>query len=99
MPYGKEAKETVLGEAALQLKPAGWTPGFTVRALPGRLSTLGVLHSKCLSMALLHGRAGRLTAIFGGFRPGQMSFEGATGRGLSCHSRLTLPVIHRYSLH
>ena len=28
-------------------------------------------------MGLLYGRAGRLTACFGGFRPGQMKFEGS----------------------
>ena len=36
----------------------------TVRAHPGRLTTLGASHALC-------GRAGRLTAKNGGFRPGR----------------------------
>ena len=49
---------------------------FTVRARPGCLGALGVLRSiSDFSMALLYGRAGRLTALCGGFRPGQASAE------------------------
>ena len=43
----------------------------SVRARPRRLSALSVSHSKSICMALLYGRAGRLTAENGGFRPGQ----------------------------
>jgi hypothetical protein len=43
----------------------------TVRALSGRLSALSVSHSKSFFMALLYGRAGRLTAQNGGLRRGQ----------------------------
>ena len=48
----------------------------TVRARPGRVSGLCISHSKnTLSAAFLYGRAGRLTAPFGGFRPGQEAQE------------------------
>ena len=42
----------------------------TVRARRRRLSGLSVFHSKSVCMALLYGRAGRLTDQTGGFRPG-----------------------------
>jgi hypothetical protein len=44
----------------------------TVRARPGRLSALSVSHGKSCCMALLYGRAGRLTAPC---RPGQYGGE------------------------
>jgi hypothetical protein len=44
---------------------------YSVRALPRRLSALSVPHSTFFCAALLYGRAGRLTAQNGGFRPGQ----------------------------
>jgi hypothetical protein len=48
-----------------------------VRSLPGRLSALSVFHSYRFCMVLLYGRAGRLTAQNGGFRPGQCeAFQG-----------------------
>jgi hypothetical protein len=43
----------------------------TVRARPGRLSAFRVSHSKLICMAILCGRAGRLTTQHGGFRLGQ----------------------------
>jgi hypothetical protein len=43
----------------------------TVRALPGRLSNLGILHSKSVCVALLYGRRGRSTTFSGGVRHGQ----------------------------
>jgi hypothetical protein len=60
---------------------AGNDNGFylTVRARPGRLSALSV--SQRFSMKIhvvwgfLYGRAGRLTSLFGGFRPGQVEGE------------------------
>ena len=43
----------------------------SVRTLPrGCLSTLSIYHRKLVSMALLYGRAGRLTVQNGDFRPG-----------------------------
>jgi hypothetical protein len=43
--------------------------GDTVRALPGRLSgRLAFSYEKLFCTRLLYGRAGRLTALFGGFR-------------------------------
>jgi hypothetical protein len=46
-----------------------------VRTHPGRLSALRVFPSKLVLDALLHGRAGCLTAKNGGFWPGQNEFE------------------------
>ena len=44
----------------------------SARALSGRLSALSsVSHSKSVLYGALYGRAGRLTAQNGGFRPGQ----------------------------
>ena len=54
----------------------GWyfsgTRSCTVRAPPGRLSGLSVFSIESqFRTGLLYGRAGSLTALFGGFRPGQ----------------------------
>jgi hypothetical protein len=63
--------------AALCFLTAGvlWPLSHTVRALQGRLSGLRVPerfpYENQLCTGLLYGRAGRLTALFGGFRPGQ----------------------------
>jgi predicted outer membrane repeat protein len=46
--------------------------GITVRAHPRRLSALSVPILNRFSMTLLYGRAGRLIAKNGGFRPGQV---------------------------
>ena len=42
----------------------------TVRARPGRLTTLAFPRADRFCVARLYGRAGRLTAESGGFRPG-----------------------------
>ena len=55
-------------------RPGARDVGRRLRQLsgcPGRSSALSVFHSKSTSMALLYGRAGRLSCKNGGFRPGQ----------------------------
>ena len=68
--------------------------GVSVRARPGRLSVLSVLHSKSVCVALLYGRAGRSTARNGGFRPGQTSllFVAFESWMVAEHRRLQLPL-------
>jgi hypothetical protein len=55
-------------------------PSFHCPGPPGHVSALSVFHSKSICMGLLYGRAGRLTAENGGFRPGQFCST-ATQRG------------------
>ena len=72
--FGEALKSGVLlCEVINKIEPGKIPRIYTVRARPGWLSALSVspptVNRVC--MALLHGRAGRLTARNGGSRPGQ----------------------------
>ena len=61
-----QAKPFAVAVAAYNLR--GDVNTLTVRARRERFSALRVSRTNLVSMAFLYGRAGRLTALFGGFR-------------------------------
>jgi hypothetical protein len=87
-PHGEDGSELIMDavEALHDVQHA-----YTVRACPGRLGALSAFHNKLrLCTALLYGRAGRLTAHTGGFRPGQMYRQFMTASLFACFC-LTCP--------